>query len=68
MSETVITDRAEAMFLAPDEHDEERHTAVPISRSPAASPDHSGTKVVCAWCGVFTAPGSGCDACGSPLS
>ena len=68
MSETVITDRAEAMFLAPDETDEEPHKAVPISRAPAASPDLSGTTVVCAWCGLLTAPGPGCNSCGSPLS
>ena len=68
MNETVITDRAEAMFLAPDEPDGERHKTVPISRPPAASPEHSGPNVVCDWCGLFTAPGSGCNSCGSPLS
>ena len=67
MSEHVITDRAEALFLAPDEWDEKPHEAVRIVRSAPAAADTSGDSIACPWCGSFSVPGPGCDSCGSPL-
>ena len=67
MSEQVITDRAEAMFLAPDEPDGESYIAVPIARSAPPLVDPSGDRIDCPWCGSSSAPGPGCDSCGSPL-
>jgi hypothetical protein len=66
MSEQVITDRAEAMFLAPDE-DGDSYTVVPITRLAPSPADPSGDRIDCPWCGSSSAPGPGCDACGSPL-
>jgi len=71
MNEQVITDRAEAMFLAPDEWDDRSegkpYQAVRIVRSAPAPADSSGESVACPWCGSFSVPGPGCDSCGSPL-
>jgi hypothetical protein len=71
MSEQVITDRAEALRLAPDEADEGSRRAAPVTRpvkvSPA-SPHPPGDRVACPWCGAFSCPGPGCDSCGSPLT
>ena len=71
MSDQEITDRAEAMFLAPhetdDESDGESYKALLIIRSAPPPTDLSGDTVACPWCGSFSVPGPGCDSCGSPL-
>ena len=62
----VITDRAEAMLVSYDEPDASRAKPVPISRvAPAA---RTGERIACPWCGSYSLPGPGCDACGSPLA
>jgi len=67
MSQKVITDRAEAMFLARDEVGEVPHAPKPIRQSLTAPPEPSGDRIICSWCGAFSAPGPGCDSCGSPV-
>jgi len=68
VSETVITDRAEAMFLAPDEQSGDPRSPLPLIRTVPVLLEKSGPKVACEWCGLMTARGPGCESCGSPLS
>jgi hypothetical protein len=59
MSEQVITDRAEALRLAPDEADEGSRRAAPVTRPVKVSPASShppGDRVACPWCGAFSCP------------
>jgi len=63
----VITDRAEAMLVSYEDSEPVTANRVPISRM-AVAPARSGGEIACSWCGSFSLPGSGCDACGSPLA
>ena len=65
MSE-VITDRAEAMLVGYEDSEAVVTKPVPISR--ATAPARTGDKIACPWCGSFSLPAPGCDACGSPLT
>ena len=62
----VITDRAEAMLVGYEDSEPVVTKPVPISR--ATAPARTGDKIACPWCGSFSLPAPGCDACGSPLT
>ena len=63
----VITDRAEAMLVGYEDSEPVVTKPVPISRV-APAPARTGETIACTWCGSFSLPGPGCDACGSPLT
>lgn len=63
MSE-VITDRAQALVIE-DDSEPVAASLLPVSK---AAPPRSGDRIACSWCGSFSAPGPGCDSCGSPLA
>jgi hypothetical protein len=66
MSEELITDQAEVMFLPSEEPDGDSYEVIPLVRAiPSAPTPDEG--VICVWCGVKTRPLPGCEACGNPL-
>ena len=66
MSDELITDRAEVMFLACDELEGASHEVIPLARTNPPAPT-DGKGVTCDWCGVTSMPLPGCEACGYPL-
>ena len=64
----LITDRAEALLLGCDEPEYVVFKTVPIAKAPPAPSHEPGDGMTCPWCGTLSAPGAGCDSCGSPLS